>query len=157
MIAKMIEPGYVYVSTSKISGRTQTLYKLSESGKEYLGRLKEKWSIRFANMADLAPFDKYAGYSICEVIFKEALEYLDVTELKTDTENYLQEIHSNLNHEISMIENRLENLIVAKNELGIVIKSISNQSSFNREEIMKILEKVKEKQKINRREMDKNV
>ena len=147
LIATMIVPGYVYVSTSKISGRTQTLYKLSKSGKEYLGHLKEKWSVRFANMAELAPFDKYADLSICEVIFERALVYLEESESKSEVENYFKEIYSNINHEISMIENRLDNLIVAKNELDIVIKFISNQKSLNREEMVKLIEKIKERQK----------
>ena len=147
MIAKLIEQGFVIMTASEISGRSQTLYKITESGKGYLGRLKEKWAIRFANMAELAPFDKYANLSICEVIFERALGYLEETESKQEMENYFKEIYSNLNHEISMIEKRLDYLGVAKNELDIVIKLISEQDSLNKDEIKRFVEKVKDNQR----------
>ena len=157
LIAKLIEQGFVFVSTSEVSGRSQTLYKITESGKGYLGRLKEKWAVRFANMAEFAPFDKYADLSICEVIFERALEFLNATESKVDLENYFKEIYGNLDHEIIMIKKRMESLIVAKNELDIVIRVISKQESLNKEEITKLLEKTKEDQKDSRRLTEENV
>ena len=157
LIAKLIEQGFVFMSTSELSGRSQTLYKITESGREYLGHLKEKWAVRFANMAELAPFDKYADFSICEVIFEQALEYLKESESKPEMINYFKEIYSNLDQEITMIKNRMESLIAAKNELDIVIRAISKQESLNKEEITKLLEKTKEDQKESRRLTEENV
>ncbi|MHA1489510.1 MAG: hypothetical protein ACTSRI_07630 [Promethearchaeota archaeon] len=145
LIEKLIEPGFVVVSSSKVSGRSQTLYTLTESGKEHLERLKEIWAGRFANMAELAPFDRYVNPFMRERIFGRLLNYIEEIKSKSDAEDYFRGFRSKLKHEISMIKKKLETLLATKNGLDLVIETVSKQESLNKDEIKDLMEKIQNK------------
>jgi len=53
------EQGYVETKVDLVSGRSQKLFTLTETGKKYLEELKKKWAYQLAFLSEIAPLEEY--------------------------------------------------------------------------------------------------
>lgn len=130
------EKGYLKIKEDIIKGRAQKIFMISQTGRDFLERLKVKWATQFARMSDMAPPEQFMGEGI-DIMLKAHLK--DFT-TKDDAEDFFRGIRSWVNSILNRIKQRRKNLLIVKSELDKVIEEISKMEELNIDSLKKLIE-----------------
>lgn len=133
---------YLNVKETKVEGREQKIYFISETGKQYLEHLKEKWANEFAKMSDMAPPEVYAHPFSRRPHRVRMMRFIEQCESKEDALDYFRGMRSKLNISIKRLNSRLEKTTQIKEKLDSVITSIEKMEDLDKKKVKDLVKDV---------------
>ena len=133
---------YLKITETKVEGRDQKIYFISEKGKQYLEHLKEKWANEFAVMSDMAPPEIYAHPFTRRPHRVKMMRFIEQCESKEDALDYFRGMRSKLNLSIKRLNFRIENITQIKEELNSVISNIEKMDELDKKKVKDLLKDV---------------
>jgi DNA-binding MarR family transcriptional regulator len=136
---------YLKVIETKVDGRDQKIYLISEKGKEYLEHLKEKWASEFAEMSDMAPPEVYAHPFSRRPHRVRMIRFIEQCDSKEDALDYFRGMRSKLSISIKRLNSRMQNITQIKEKLDSVISSIEKMDVLDKDKVKDLVKDVKVK------------
>ena len=136
-LAHLEEKGYVKIKEDTIKGRKQKIFTITQSGRDFLEKLKMKWATHFARMSDMAPPEQFMGEGM-KVMLKERIKAFST---KDDAEDFFRGFRSWVNSILNRIEHRRKNLLTVKSELDKVIEKISKMEELDIDSLKKFIDR----------------
>ena len=134
------EQGYVETKVDLVSGRSQKLFTLTETGKKYLEELKKKWAYQLAFLSEIAPLEEY-GHPLMSIgLQRRFLFGIPDFESKDDALDYFRGLRSHLKQLHMRFEKRKIIINNVRTALDKIISQIEKMEDFNLENIRKLLE-----------------
>ena len=138
------EQEYVETKVDLVSGRSQKLFTLTETGKKYLEELKKKWAYQLAFLSEIAPPEEY-GYPLLSIgLQRQLLSEIPDFESKDDALDYFRGLRSHLKQLHMRFEKRRIIVNNVKTALDKIISQIEIMEDFSLEDIRELLENVRE-------------
>ncbi|TFG11639.1 MAG: PadR family transcriptional regulator [Promethearchaeota archaeon] len=133
---------YLKVTETKVEGRDQKIYSISEKGKQYLEHLKEKWANEFATMSDMAPPEVYAHPFTRRPHRVKMMRFIEHCESKEEALDYFRGMRSKLTLSIKRLNFRIENITQIKEELDSVISNIEKMDGLDKKKVKDLVKDV---------------
>jgi len=140
LLDELMEQKYLSVEDSVIEGRAQKIFKISDAGKQYLTKLKQKWAEFFSHMSDQAPIEEFAPPFASRIGIENLYNMINECKTKDDAIDVVRGLRAQLTREHERIEQRLQRVDQRKTKLDELVKLIEKMESFKLDEIKKFLD-----------------
>ena len=147
ILRKLEKQGYVSTEESIVDGRAHKKYRITDSGKEFLDDLKEKWALQFAFFSELAPPEMYGDPFIRPNLYRRMITDIDEFQSPEDALDYFQGYRSYIKRRIAKVERRSKRLVTIKEGLDAIIQELNSWEELKIDELKALLDKIRDKKK----------
>lgn len=133
--------GHVITKESVEKGRNKKLYIITDKGRDFFDKLKQRWAHQFAMMSEFAPPERFGNPFVQPYM----TQILDKYEDKEDFLDYFRGMRSRLKGRLIHLKTRMEDIDKIKVELDDLIEKIEKMEKPNVDEIKQLIGRIQEK------------